>query len=199
MFAKTDVCLTDVSSEILLFVQEDKDKTYMNPSDPEAQLIAEAIAAFQQNNSKRVNDSFLEPDNSRDHNGRHLPEALQDQSYSRSGSVHHETQTVVYRHTPRVPKRRSDGMRPLDNRKLVLRCYEAFKKFIYPTLGALVWLLRRVVNRSLQMHRTEACVYFALTGFIIGFGIIKNSPFTFTYHICIAQHMNKCLIRLRLR
>ncbi|KAM6496615.1 hypothetical protein JOM56_007088 [Amanita muscaria] len=30
------------------------------------------------------------------------------------------THTVVYRHTPRVPRRRSDGMRPLDSRKLVL-------------------------------------------------------------------------------
>ncbi|KIL62657.1 hypothetical protein M378DRAFT_80923 [Amanita muscaria Koide BX008] len=36
------------------------------------------------------------------------------------------THTVVYRHTPGVPRRRSDGMRPLDSRKLVLRCYEGF-------------------------------------------------------------------------
>jgi len=58
-----------------------------------------------------------------------------------------KTQTVVYCHTPRVPKRRSDGMRPLDNRKLVLRCYEAFKKFVYTPPGTLVLLscyLRRV-------------------------------------------------------
>ena len=41
----------DVSSEILLLVQEDK--THINPSDPEAQLMAEAIGAFQENNAKR--------------------------------------------------------------------------------------------------------------------------------------------------
>ena len=57
--AKTDVCIMDVSSEILLLVQEDK--THMNPSDPEAQLMAEAIGAFQENNAKRVNELFLEP------------------------------------------------------------------------------------------------------------------------------------------
>lgn len=56
-YAKTDVCLMDVSSEILLLVQEDK--THISPSDPESQLIAEAIAAFQVNNSKRVNEQFL--------------------------------------------------------------------------------------------------------------------------------------------
>jgi hypothetical protein len=44
VFAKTDVCLMDVSSQILLLVQEDK--MHINPSDPEAQLMAEAIAAF---------------------------------------------------------------------------------------------------------------------------------------------------------
>ena len=49
----------DVSSEILLLVQEDK--THINPSDPEAQLMAEAIGAFQENNAKRVNELFLEP------------------------------------------------------------------------------------------------------------------------------------------
>jgi hypothetical protein len=59
VFAKTDVCLMDISSEILLLVQEDK--THINLSDPEAQLIAEAITAFEENNAKRVNDLFLEP------------------------------------------------------------------------------------------------------------------------------------------
>jgi len=49
VFNKTDVCLLDVNSEILLLVQEDK--THINPSDPEAQLIAEAIGAFQENNA----------------------------------------------------------------------------------------------------------------------------------------------------
>ena len=45
------------------------------------------------------------------------------------------TQTVVYRHTPRVPRWRSDGMRLLDNRKLVLRCYKGSKNFVFPNIG----------------------------------------------------------------
>ena len=48
-----------VRSWTLLLVQEDK--THTNPSDPEAQLVADTIAAFQENNMKRVNGLFLEP------------------------------------------------------------------------------------------------------------------------------------------
>ena len=76
VFAKTGVCLMDVSSENLLLVKEDK--THINPS---AQLVAEAIATFQENNMKRVNDLFLEPLEvqviSWDDNDRHPPEVLQ--------------------------------------------------------------------------------------------------------------------------
>jgi len=49
--AQTDVCLVDGRSMILLILQEDK--TTFNPSNPEPQVIAEAIAAFQYNNIKR--------------------------------------------------------------------------------------------------------------------------------------------------
>ena len=48
--AQTDVCVLTRASFFLL-IQEDKRTT--NPTDPEAQLIAEAIAAFQQNNELR--------------------------------------------------------------------------------------------------------------------------------------------------
>ncbi len=50
---KTDVCLVHVSSIILLVLQEDK--TNENMRSHEAQVIAEAIAAFQCNNQKRRN------------------------------------------------------------------------------------------------------------------------------------------------
>lgn len=56
-----------------------------------------------------------------------------------------KTKTVVHRHTPRVPSRRDYGMRPLDNRKLVLRYCEAFKKFVYPTPGTSVLQISRIV------------------------------------------------------
>jgi hypothetical protein len=51
--AQTDVCLLSRRSTILLIVQGDK--TLFNGSDPEPQVIAEAIAAFQDNNMRRHN------------------------------------------------------------------------------------------------------------------------------------------------
>lgn len=53
--AKTDVCLVDrLQNDILLLVQEDKRFTPQAPQDPKAQLIAEAIAAFEYNNRQRT-------------------------------------------------------------------------------------------------------------------------------------------------
>jgi hypothetical protein len=49
--AQTDVCLVHGNSTILLVVQEDK--TTISNRDPEAQVIAQAIAAFQYNNRVR--------------------------------------------------------------------------------------------------------------------------------------------------
>jgi len=49
--AQTDLCLIQGSSTILLIIQEDK--TGFSQKDPEAQVIAEAIAAFQHNNLSR--------------------------------------------------------------------------------------------------------------------------------------------------
>jgi hypothetical protein len=59
MYAKTDVCILDVDSKLLLLVQEDK--SHISPADPEPQLIAEAIAVFQENNRKRVNNLLVDP------------------------------------------------------------------------------------------------------------------------------------------
>jgi hypothetical protein len=59
VYAKTDVCIMDIDSELLLLVQEDK--SHINPADPEPQLVAEAIAAFQANNFNRVNNLLVEP------------------------------------------------------------------------------------------------------------------------------------------
>ena len=50
--AQTDVCLMDRRSTILLVLQQDK--TIFNPSNPEPQVIAEAIAAYQHNNGRRA-------------------------------------------------------------------------------------------------------------------------------------------------
>jgi hypothetical protein len=50
--AKTDVCIINKRRRILFLIQENK--SHKNFSDPEPQLIAEAIAAFQHNNNIRV-------------------------------------------------------------------------------------------------------------------------------------------------
>ncbi len=54
--AQADICLLHVTSTILLVIQEDK--TVISAKDPEAQVIAEAIAAFQYNNAARVRNGL---------------------------------------------------------------------------------------------------------------------------------------------
>ncbi|KAF8872397.1 hypothetical protein BD779DRAFT_1613824 [Infundibulicybe gibba] len=148
-----DICILDPDSGILLLAQEDK--SHINLQDPEAQLIAEAIAAFQTNNKKRTDQLFLDPLEE------WLMTALDEPPTSifpgitmfrtfprfykirvtaeldqcvRHGT-YPATKTTVYRHTPRVPGRSIDGMKPLDNRKHILQCYEAFKRFVLPGYG----------------------------------------------------------------
>ena len=137
VYAKADVCILDVDSELLLLVQEDK--SHINPADPEPQLIAEAIAAFQENNKNRVNNLFVDPLKSQVFPGITMVGTFPrfykvtvttDLDMCVRGGTYPAAETIVERHTPRVPRRRSDGMRPLDNRILVLRCYEAFRQFV---------------------------------------------------------------------
>ncbi|KAI9462698.1 hypothetical protein HD554DRAFT_2126322, partial [Boletus coccyginus] len=59
VYATTDVCVLDANSEMLLLVQEVKTQLILRIPSP--QLIAEAIATFQSNNTKRVDDLFLNP------------------------------------------------------------------------------------------------------------------------------------------
>jgi hypothetical protein len=53
--AKTDVCILDCSqNDILLLVQEDKKPFPRNPFSAQARLVAEAVAAFDRNNKRRM-------------------------------------------------------------------------------------------------------------------------------------------------
>jgi hypothetical protein len=134
--AQTDVCIMD-DNEILLLLQEDNRLTSMK--DPEPQVIAEAIAAFALNNQKRERDLNLAPCNSmmfpcltmvgttpvlyKITITAALSKAVQTGTYP-------ETETRVLRYIPALPRRNSEGMRPLPNRLEILRCLEAFKKFL---------------------------------------------------------------------
>ena len=134
--AQTDVCIID-DNEILLLLQEDKKLTSMK--DPEPQVIAEAIAAFALNNRKRERDLHLPIRNSimfpcltmvgtspifyKITVTAALSKAVQTGSFP-------EIETRVFRYVPALPRRNSEGMRPLANRLEILRCLEAFKRFL---------------------------------------------------------------------
>ncbi|PPQ86429.1 hypothetical protein CVT25_008087 [Psilocybe cyanescens] len=136
--AKFDVCLVN-DLEFLLLVQEDK--RVASYEDPEPQVIAEAIAAFYQNNLRR-RLSGLQP-----LAFKYIPaiamidtapvfyripvttmllDALATASYP-------QEETTVLRFIPPVPNQERyqvDGMRPLANRRAILQCFEAFKAVI---------------------------------------------------------------------
>jgi hypothetical protein len=138
--AKTDVCVVDDNDEILLLVQEDK--RHLENSDPEPLLFAKAIAAFAANNRTRQRTLGLAP----------LPSKImavitmtgtsptfykinvtEELVTSISEAAYPQTATVVYAHLPTVPRpnrRWIEGMKPLDNRQIILSCYEAFKKSV---------------------------------------------------------------------
>lgn len=137
--ARTDVCIVD-ASDILLLVQEDK--RHLDDLDPEPQLIAAAIAAFHSNNETRVRALGLPPLQSKIMPGitmkgtmptfykipvtTELVRAVQLGEYPAQ-------ETIVYAHLPPVPRparRYNEGMKPLDNRHIILSCLEAFKQFL---------------------------------------------------------------------
>ena len=134
--AQTDVCIMD-DNEILLLLQEDNKLTSMK--DPEPQVIAEAIAAFALNNRKRERDLNLPSCKSimfpcltmvgttpvfyKITITAALSKAVQTGTYP-------EAETRVLRYIPALPRRNSEGMRPLPNRLEILRCLEAFKRFL---------------------------------------------------------------------
>jgi hypothetical protein len=134
--AQTDVCAMD-DYEILLLLQDDKRLTSIK--DPEPQVIAEAIAAFAMNNMSRERMLNLRP-----------RDAITFPAITMAGTTpafykvtvtaalckavetgtYPKIETRVFRYIPTLPRRNSDGMRPLPNRLEILRCLEAFKKFL---------------------------------------------------------------------
>jgi hypothetical protein len=137
-YVKTDVCILG-RNEIILLIQEDK--RHLETKDPEPQLVAEAIAAFAENNRtrKRLNQPLLD--------SKIMPGIIMvgtapvfykiPVTAALEGCVingiYPQATTTVYAHYPNVPRPDDfwlEGMRPLDNRKIVLSCYEAFKQFV---------------------------------------------------------------------
>ncbi|TFY65951.1 hypothetical protein EVG20_g5134 [Dentipellis fragilis] len=140
--AKTDVCIIDrQQNDILLLVQEDKRLEDREPLDARAQLVADALAAFTDNNASR--QSFdLPPLESKVMPGIVLagtaptffkiPVTQELVTHVRHGTYPPIPTIVTYCFPPlpRPARRRSDGMKPLDNRRQILSCYEAFKTIV---------------------------------------------------------------------
>jgi hypothetical protein len=132
--AKTDVCLMDDEEDIFLLIQEDK--SHISISDPEAQVIAEAIAAFQHNNRvrQRLNINALDeytfpcvtmtgtrPIFYKVRVTTHLSNCVQ-------AGIYPDEDTVVYRFNP-IPGF-YDGMVNINDRQRLIRCFKIFKRFI---------------------------------------------------------------------
>lgn len=138
-YAKTDVCIMDRKLRILLLVQEDK--RHMEPKDPEPQLIAEAIAAFQYNNSA-LKKRGLQPLAQRTIPGITMIGSTptfykitvtQDLIAAIQVGQYPETPTIVHRlllPVANIVTLPNYGMRPLKNRAVILRCFEAFIQFL---------------------------------------------------------------------
>ena len=145
--AKADVCIIERhKNTIILLVQcsqDSEDKRYME-GDPRPQLVAKAIAAFQHNNHIRQ-QSGLEP---------LVKKVIPGITMIGTSPIFFKvnvstdllscieigrplcTPTIVEMHVPEIPSppnRFSEGMRLLDNRSVILACFEAFKQF-------LIWL-----------------------------------------------------------
>ncbi|OBZ76165.1 hypothetical protein A0H81_03373 [Grifola frondosa] len=136
----SDVCIIDRSTnDIILLVQDHKRLGGQN--DTYGQLVAEAVAAYQDINARR-SASGLETLESKVMPGiiiigtfpsffkipitKELAECVQRGMYP-------ENPTVVLGHVPDIPRphrKWSEGMIPLDNRRIILQCFEAFKQFV---------------------------------------------------------------------
>jgi len=111
----------------------------------QAQLVAEGVAAFNKNNAHReavglpaleekvsifltifwklisLTPTFFK-----------IPITQALATHIRHGTYPPEETRVTYCYPPvaRPARRRSEGMKPLDNRREILRCYEAFKMIV---------------------------------------------------------------------
>jgi len=131
--ARSDVCLVHVNSMILLVVQ--KDKTVFSSSDPEPQIIAEAIATFQYNNRKRVDRGLPQLDTmtipcitmvgTRPFFYQ-IPVTRQLSDGVATGQFPPQP-TVVRRCGPPARRRASEGMEVPDYRRIALQYYDAFR------------------------------------------------------------------------
>lgn len=142
--AKTDVCIFDSPQKnILLVVQANKrsEREEPEPNNARTQLVAAAVAAFNKNNEEReaigrpplmekvmpgivivgTSPIFFK-----------IPVTQTLSTHIRHGTYPSEKTHVTYCYPSiaRPSNRHSEGMKPLDNRREILKCYEAFKGIV---------------------------------------------------------------------
>jgi hypothetical protein len=141
--AKVDACIVDDKKETILVVQENKWRFDYDLSDPEPQVIAKAITAFDNDNVWQWVTILPSPPcefklmTGITFTGTFptfykIPVSKDLVSVVNRGQYPGQ-ETVVHAHIPVVPRRDlrwSEGMMALDNRKIILSCFEAFKKFV---------------------------------------------------------------------
>jgi hypothetical protein len=133
--AQADLCVMDVDNQILLILQH---TSLSSLKDPEPQIVAKAIAAYEANNEVRLSYLNLPP----------LPHitfpaismigtkfifykiTVSDALSVAVQRGRYSPTTKVFRYIPVLPRRHSLGMRPLENRAEILACLAAFKQFM---------------------------------------------------------------------
>jgi len=132
---EVDICVTDESTAILLVVKVDR---HSRGFDPEPRLISDAIAAFHNDNIMRVKHLGTNPLTSKV-----MPGIVMDGTMPTFYKIpitpelvtaveageQPEQETIVHAYLPEVP-RPEEGMKPLDNRFIILSCFEAFRQFL---------------------------------------------------------------------
>jgi hypothetical protein len=137
---QTDVCILSRDHGVSLLVQEDK--RHLEMMEPLPQLVAEAIAAFQENNATRARVLRQEPISSKVMVGIEITGTFPkfykipvtaELVMGIETAQYPANTTIVHGHIPEIPrptKGEEEGMVPLDNRRIILACFEAFKQFV---------------------------------------------------------------------
>jgi hypothetical protein len=130
-----DICIVEDFNPILLVVKVDR---HSRGFDPEPRLISDAIAAFHNDNIMRVKRLGTNPLTSKVMPGivvdgtmptfYKIPITPELVRAVESGE-RPEQETVVHAYHPEVP-RPEEGIKPLDNRYIILSCFEAFRQFL---------------------------------------------------------------------
>ena len=143
VLTKTDVCVINGRGlgDIILLVQEDK--RHLEKLEPEPQLIAEAISAFQSKNTRLsrmslptlnqmtipgITTSGTAPTFCKINITTAFVEAVEAGMYSSQATIVHKLVPPA----PRLKRLERYGMRPLEHRAVILGCFEAFKQFVLP-------------------------------------------------------------------